>query len=112
MLRELAACGFHPLPPVPRGRPRAPARATARAWVRAPRAAARARRRAEPDDLEPEERIVFRAWRCGARHPDEIAAQTGLSVPAVQRALLTLGLKGVLVATPSRRTNHLSRRKH
>ena len=47
--------------------------------------------------LDHEPQRVFDALSAGPRHPDEIAAETGLSTPAVAAALLTLALGDVVV---------------
>ena len=56
-----------------------------------------ARRLAAPTDLGGDSRIVYDALGRGARHPDEIASETGLSTAAVAAALLTLALGDVVV---------------
>jgi len=49
-----------------------------------------------PADADP----VLQAVRQGARHADEIAEGTGLSLATVQQRILTLALSGVLVLGP------------
>lgn len=61
---------------------------------------------------DPDCRAVLQAISGGLPHPDEIAQRTGLDVPRVQHALLTLTLEGVLVAAPSRQGRTVTRRKH
>jgi DNA processing protein len=103
VLRLLVAQGLHPIrlarapaPAPPPAPPPAPAPASAPA--RGPAGAEPVREL--PADLDPAARSVAEAVRAGCSHPDEIAAQTGLPVPDVQRALLTLDLRGVLDAGP------------
>lgn len=65
-----------------------------------------------PNHPDPELRAVLAACAAGATHPDEIAQRTGLSIPRIQYALLTLKLEGVLVAAPSNPGGPVNRRKH
>lgn len=53
-----------------------------------------------PTDAVSADDPVLRALQAGARHPDEIADQTGLSLATVQQRILTLALSGVLVPGP------------
>jgi DNA processing protein len=50
-----------------------------------------------PPNLTPDELAVFEALESGAKHPDELAVTTGLSVAAVSSARLTLALGDVVV---------------
>jgi len=65
-----------------------------------------------PFHPDPELQAVLEARAGGALHPDEIARRTGLSIPRIQYALLTLTLEGVLVAAPSTPGRSVTRRKH
>jgi len=64
------------------------------------------------DRLSPSHRKVFSAIAKAPRHLDELCAETGLSAPLVQDALLTLTLDAVLVEGPAGWFRRASVRKY
>lgn len=68
-----------------------------------PRRRAKGTRQLALDLGDHEEEAILRAVREGARYADEISELTGLSAARVQAMLLTLRLKGALVADPEGR---------
>lgn len=102
------------LPLLPRADAPAPAPAPAPALAREGEPPSRPEPAPPPVPFhpDPEARAVIEAHAAGARHPDEIARRTGLSIPRIQYLLLTLTLQGVLVAAPLNQGARVSKRKH
>lgn len=65
--------------------------------MRSPRELQRWLSRSSNETFEGDAQLVFNALGSRAKHPDELAVETGLSTPAVTTALLTLALGDVVV---------------
>lgn len=99
VLRALADANLHALPPPPPRRKRRHGESAAQARLRLGREPGSEGHGGPQFEVD----RVLAAVRSGAAHLDLICGETGLDPPRVQHHLLTLSLRGVLVADPSGR---------